>query len=131
MKISFPSREFDDAVAAVCHGLPLEEQMAALNDLLRKDASARDEYILRVELHSRLASEPDLFARLTSEPPAGQSAIVNSLPQNVVRFQQNGRSRVKKRTWAIAMAACFVGAAGLLSFLLFRPAASKTTSKAV
>ena len=63
MTLSFPSREFDDAVAAVCHGLASEDQMRALNALLRSDASARDEYLLRVELHARLASDRDLFSQ--------------------------------------------------------------------
>jgi len=62
MKLSFPSAEFDDAVAAVCHGSATEAQMGALNELLRSNLSARDEYLLQVELHSRLASNPDLFS---------------------------------------------------------------------
>lgn len=45
MKIDFPSREFDEAVAAVCHGLGSSEQMRALNELLRANAAARDEYL--------------------------------------------------------------------------------------
>ncbi len=65
MKISFPSREFDDAVAGVCHDSASDEQVRALNELLRSDAAGRDEYILRLELHSCLASEPDLFAQRT------------------------------------------------------------------
>lgn len=86
MKIQFPSREFDEAVAAICHGTSTDEQMQAVNDLLRGDARARDEYILRAELHSRLASQLDLFPadalapesvvgtapRATSERRAGQ-----------------------------------------------------------
>jgi hypothetical protein len=67
MNLSFPSREFDDAVAAVCHGSATEAQLLALNDLLRGSARARDEYLLRVELHSRLASAPELFARAADE----------------------------------------------------------------
>jgi hypothetical protein len=63
MTLSFPSPEFDDAVAAVCHGSATEAEMRALNALLRSDSSARDEYLLRVELHSRLASERDLFSQ--------------------------------------------------------------------
>ena len=47
MKIAFPSREFDEAVAAVCHGSASDEQARALNELLRSDLAARDEYILR------------------------------------------------------------------------------------
>ena len=63
MKLAFPSNEFDEAVAAVCHGPASDEQMRALNDLLRSNDKARDEYILRVEIHSRLASKPNLFVR--------------------------------------------------------------------
>ena len=63
MKIAFPSPEFDDTVAAVCHGSATDVEMSALNTLLRNDPSARDEYLLRIELHSRLASDPDLFSQ--------------------------------------------------------------------
>ena len=42
MRIEFPSREFDDAVAAVCHGVVSDEQAKALNELLRTHAGARD-----------------------------------------------------------------------------------------
>jgi hypothetical protein len=61
MKIQYPSSEFDAAVAAVCHGQATDAQVSAVNELLRSSA-ARDEYILRLEVHSRLASESDLFA---------------------------------------------------------------------
>jgi len=54
MKLAFPSCEFDEAVAAVCHGSASDEQMRGLNELLRSDSVARDQYILRLELHSRL-----------------------------------------------------------------------------
>ena len=58
MKIAFPSPEFDEAVAALCHGAASDEQARALNELLRSNPTARDEYILRLEVHSRLASAP-------------------------------------------------------------------------
>ena len=74
MKLCFPSQEFDDAVAAVCHGSVSDEQARALNELLRSHPAARDEYILRVELHSRLASDPDLFAVTTPEATLRQAA---------------------------------------------------------
>ena len=70
MKLAFPSHDFDDAVATVCCGTASDEQVRALNELLRSDAAARDEYILRVELHSRLASEPDLF--VSAENPVAE-----------------------------------------------------------
>jgi hypothetical protein len=63
MNLLFPSPEFDDVVAAVCHGLATEPEMRALNELLRSSPGSRDEYLLRLELHARLASEPDLFVR--------------------------------------------------------------------
>ena len=67
MNINFPSPEFDDAVSAACHGVPSDEQVEALNALLRRDAAALDEYVLRLELHARLASDPDLFVSDAAE----------------------------------------------------------------
>lgn len=76
MTLAFPSPEFDDVVAAACHGSITEAEACALNALLRTRGDARDEYLLRVELHSRLASERDLFsqadlATAVSVPAAG------------------------------------------------------------
>ncbi|MCB1097700.1 MAG: FecR domain-containing protein [Verrucomicrobiae bacterium] len=62
MAIRFPSSEFDEAVAAVCHGTVSEDQARSLNVLLCQDSAARDAYLLALEIHSRLASQPDLFA---------------------------------------------------------------------
>lgn len=61
MGLQFPSREFDEAVTAVCHGLASDQQSHELNALLLCSPDACDEYILRIELHSRLASSPDYF----------------------------------------------------------------------
>jgi hypothetical protein len=96
-----------------------------LNELLRSDAAARDEYILRLELHSRLASGPDLFA-LGSETEA-------SLPDYILPIQSQRRATARKLAWALALAACVaISAIGLWAF---RPAPSAerrgTTSKAV
>ena len=77
MKIAFPSREFDEVVAAICHGLASDEQARALNELLRSDAAARDEYVLRLEVHSRLASEPDLFPQANENKiPAAENIFL-------------------------------------------------------
>ncbi len=70
MSFGFPSPGFDEAVAAVCHGTASDDQLRTLNQVLRRDAAARDEYLVRVEVHSRLASEPDLFASPVGEAPA-------------------------------------------------------------
>ena len=95
MKLAFPSREFDEAVAAVCHGAASDEQMRGLNQLLRNDCAARDEYILRLELHARLASEPDLFA------PGNESPIAS--PENILPLHAARRPR--RATWGFALAA--------------------------
>lgn len=109
MSLSFPSPEFDEVVAGVCHGSATEVEMRALNELLRSSPSARDEYLLRVELHARLASEPDLFAR-----PAELDARVG-LPNlspgerceiSPAKSPEPKRSRAPWR--ALALAACFV-----------------------
>ncbi len=73
MKVDFPSRTFDELVAAVCHGTATEDQILALRERLLEDPKARDEYLLRVELHARLASTPDLFTR-PDEAPADPDA---------------------------------------------------------
>ena len=98
MKLAYPSREFDEAVASVCHGSLSDEQARTLNELLRGNASARDEYILRLELHSRLASTPDLFAQADN--------VAEVLSENVVPLPSPPRTRIRKAAWPIALAAC-------------------------
>src|SRR5262245_26863768 len=98
MKLAFPSREFDEAVAAVCDASVSDEQARALNELLRIDAAARDDYILRLELHSRLASEPDLFTQ------AVETGVAS--PENIFPLLGPRRRRTRKVTWILALAAC-------------------------
>lgn len=152
MKVVFPSREFDEAVAAVCHGAASEEQMRVLNDLLRQHAAARDEYILRLELHSRLASEPDLFALaldrmdepLSQSEGARASARFNvhqiKVRENSGAFRVGELKRRERRVPAariavsvVALAACLaVLAVGLWNLGRWRSAERKgTTSEAV
>ena len=123
MKFTFPSREFDEAIAAVCHGSVSDEQARALNELLRSDAAARDEYILRLELHARLASEPDLFAQADENKIA---AVENILPP-----QQSARTG--KTKWVLALAACVaLLATGWWALRFSHPGERQgTTSKAV
>lgn len=85
MRLDFPSRAFDDAVAAVCHGTASDDQLRALNERLRQDPAARDEYLVRVELHSRLASDPDLFTSATRESPGWGGANAAIHPRREVR----------------------------------------------
>ena len=134
MTIQFPSSEFDDAVAAVCYGEPSDEQGRALNELLRKDAAALDEYILRLELHSYLASERDLFASAETRQTSlfiGAERAVHQENGFSGKLKQSGPNKWK--IWTIALAACLaLLAAGLWSARQFRPTErSLTTSKAV
>ena len=134
MKVAFPSREFDEAVAAVCHGLASDEQMRGLNELLRSDSVARDQYILRLELHSRLASEPDLF--VSTEQQASEASLTGrgiTLPRNVPYIDSPRRGRKRKLSWVVAFAACVaLLAAGWWGSRLSQPSERKgTTSKAV
>ena len=134
MKLAFPSREFDEAVAAVCHGLASDEQMRGLNELLRSDSVARDQYILRLELHSRLASEPDLF--VSTKQQASEASLTGrgiTLPRNVPYIDSPRRGRKRKLSWVVAFAACVaLLAAGWWGSRLSQPSERKgTTSKAV
>jgi hypothetical protein len=134
MKLAFPSPEFNDVVAAVCHGSATEAEMLALNLLLRSNPSARDEYLLRIELHSRLASEPDLFS-----PPADVPAR-SRLPEAKAAARQNtlplhppAKWRGRRLAPILALAACFMVIAGGVWSLWFKGAATRNaaTSNAV
>ena len=134
MKLVFPSREFDNAVAAVCHGAAGDGQMLALNELLRANPAARDEYVLLVELHSRLASEPGLFS--VAEPTEPTQEPVSVRPGQVIRIPlpqpSPARSRVRKAAWGLALAACLALLAALgLALWPKRPGPAETTSTAV
>jgi hypothetical protein len=133
MKINFPSRDFDDAVATVCHGSASDEQVQALNEILRHNPAARDEYILRLELHSRLASEPDLFASTAAAPAVLRSADEIAPRQNVISARSSPRGGYRRIAWTAALAACVtLLATGLWILRHFRPAErTVTTSKAV
>lgn len=108
MKIEFPSREFDDAVAAVCHGLPSGEQAAALNELLRTDGDARDEYVLRLELHSRLASGEDLFVSSTAGAAEAAREFDMTADANARSVLSHRKGSRRRKLWAFGIAAGFV-----------------------
>jgi hypothetical protein len=107
MTLIFPSPEFDDAVAAVCHGVAAEEQMRALNELLRSNAGARDEYLMRVEVHARLASEPDLFPQAADAAALAGPPNVNSGERRNHFHPNRAAPRPARRlARALAYAAC-------------------------
>ena len=134
MTLAFPSTEFDDAVAAVCHGSAAEAEMRALNELLRSNSSARDEYLLRVELHTRLASERDLFSQAADAAAScrlpgistGDARIIRSLNPTVPASR-------RKLVRALALAAGLLFIAGGVWALWFRWSATRNgaTSSAV
>jgi len=131
MSLSFPSPEFDNVVAAVCHGSATEAEMLALNELLRSNAGARDQYLFQVEIHSRLASNPDLFSQFqdTSDPinlPALRAQ------GNIVPFNSVKEPAKRGLGVVLAVTACVVLIAGGLAALWFkRSAAGNATSTAV
>jgi hypothetical protein len=138
MKLLFPSPEFDDAVAAVCHGLGSDEQVRALNRLLRDNPAAQDEYLFRAELHSRLASETDLFATTASGVSAVElSPLTPACSLDGAEGESESPSILKfpgprkPVAWAVALAACLVVLAAGFALWLKRPAARGTTSAAV
>lgn len=140
MGMQFPSREFDEAVAAVCHGVASDQQMVELNVLLHSDRDARDEYIVRLELHSRLASSPDLFL---ADPPfdelrsaerfiafSGDSATAGLAGE----VHENRRMRGRVLRWALAtaigVALLVAGQWGLQLFRTSEPLAESSTQLA-
>ena len=126
MKIEFPSAQFDDAVAAVCHGTVSEERANALNELLRNNAAALDQYIIRIELHSCLASERDLFALVETPEQVGIAA------DNIIRNPHSAEGKPAKLVvWTLALAACLaLIAAGIWKYRLAegKPATSKAVA---
>jgi hypothetical protein len=126
VKIEFPSAQFDDAVAAACHGTVSDEQAKELNELLRNNAAALDQYIIRVELHSNLAADRDLFASAEPSPPVGIPA------ENIIHHPRAIAGRLTKPVvWTLALAACLaLVAAGIWKFRLAegRPVTSKAVA---
>jgi hypothetical protein len=134
MMLSFPSPEFDDAVAAVCQGSAAEAEMLALNELLRSNPSARDEYLLRVELHTRLASDPDLFAQAANASANGRTPVINlDDRRNVVSPNSAVTTTRSSLLPVLALAACLVLMAMGVWSLWLRPPATRSgdTSSAV
>ena len=60
--MTYPSDEFDAAVAALCHGSISDADLAQLHELLATNQEAQDEYLWRVELHVELAESELGFA---------------------------------------------------------------------
>jgi hypothetical protein len=134
MTFSFPSPEFDDAVAAVCHGSATEAEMRALNVLLRRDSSTRDEYLMRVELHTRLASGRDLFSQTADAAASCRlPGISTDDRRNVFSLNPAVPATRRKPVRVLALAACLMFIAGGVWTLWFKQSATRNgaTSSAV
>jgi hypothetical protein len=134
MRLSYPSSEFDDAVAGVCHGSATEAEMHALNELLRSNPHARDEYLMRVELHARLASESGLFSQVTDG--AASCPLPNSragTQQSILPLIPPVPARRRKLAPILALAACVMFIAGGVWGLWFKGSTTRNaaTSTAV
>ena len=105
----FPSAEFDDAVAAACHGRGSDREVQQLHELLAADAAARDEYLWRVELHGYLATAPVEAAG--SEAGCGLSHP--SRGETVVRKQATAWKRGSLLPPLAAVALCLAVIASL------------------
>ena len=134
MKIVFPSPEFDDTVAAVCHGSATDLEMSALNTLLRNDPSGRDEYLLRIELHSRLASGPDLFSHAVNAIDDRRLPGIGAGDgRKIFGLNPTVPTRTSLLAPALAVAACLMLVAGAVWTLWFKPSTVRkgATSTAV
>lgn len=129
MRFRFPSPEFDDAVAGVCHGSATEVEMRGLNELLRENPNARDQYLLKVEFHSRLASNPDLFSGIgavaanLSVPAISAGNRPDIFPPNPVVSPRKPRL-----VQVLALAACLMLMAGGLGIFMFKWLSARQTA---
>lgn len=135
MSLTFPSPDFDNAVAAVCHGDLTEAQAKALGDLLRGDPRARDEYLRRVALHACLASETDLFAGTSPgllDPDAAACPLPFPSPTPSGSSSPSPGRRLPTR--ALALAAAAIALLGAVAWWFATPRAGQRrgeTSRAI
>jgi hypothetical protein len=85
--MKFPSHDFDNAVAALCHGTVSDDALTELHELLRADADARDEYLWRVEVHGKLATGSLDFSRSADLAESDGSLFDNPTRQRGIGVQ--------------------------------------------
>jgi len=72
----FPSAEFEDAVAAACHGTADDARLVELAGLLAENDAALEAYIVRAELHASLLTWRGLASAPASDPGgSGDDAV--------------------------------------------------------
>ena len=108
MKLCFPSHEFDDAVAAVCHGSASDEQARALNELLRSASrcTRRIHSARRIAFATGFGSGP-----LRRHDTAGGRGIPIGATSAITRktssrFDSSQPARRQVIGWAVTLAAC-------------------------
>ncbi len=116
MNLRFPSREFDAAVAAMCHGTAGDDEVQAVHRLLVDDPAARDEFLCRVELHARLASDPNLFSNPATEA-ASAIPLAPPIRDRAAEMPEMAAVRGRRRRWtwqhSLAAGLAFLLAGGL------------------
>lgn len=104
--------ELGELLAAVCDGRATEDQRAALTEMLRNSANARDEYLRYVDLHAALAEEV---------VPTVESAIVDyrageTLFSNVDSSLESKKSQFGSSSrfawWAVVAASLLLAVVG-------------------
>jgi len=112
--MKFPSCEFDDAVAALCHGTISEEDLTDLHGLLCVDPDASDEYLWRVEVHGELASGKLNFGNLSECEEVDASAKIFPLSDRTATQVKQRRS-LPMRVAAAILFVVFLGG-GMLTW---------------
>lgn len=119
----FPSAEFDNAVAAACHGTIGDEQLADLLALLRQDEAACDEYLLRTAIHARMASLMPAISPALDRGAEGLDPGAEGLYRGVESPDVGAVGAVRPAARAALWTGLFVaGLACLAAIVMFSPA---------
>lgn len=81
--MNHPSSEFDDAVAAACHGTADDARLEELGRLLAENDAALEDYLARAELHAMLLTSTEFMPAVLGDAmaprrPAG--AVPSAVP---------------------------------------------------
>lgn len=101
----FPSQEFDDAVAAACHGMADEATLESLGTLLRESDAALDAYLARIDLHADLLWTPREAA---SAEHAGWSPLASPAARLGAHVDRAPSARPWARVIIGGLTACIV-----------------------
>jgi len=99
---------------------------------LRSNSRARDEYLIRIELHSRLASDANLFSQV-AEAASCRAAGISSGGRGVLSLDPRVPETRRRTLQPLALAACLMLIAGGGLTLWFKRSATRNgaTSSAV